>query len=405
MKLSTQLRSERSKNFSKSQRHHFWIKSYRWFNLVFFIAALTPLISVGLFNMIIDPYDIFNTPDFLGINDSKPHKDKNDRLFKATDVIRIKPVTVFLGSSRTKQALNPSHSALKNEQPAYNLAINGPNAYEVRRYLEHAIANQKNIKTVVFGVDFSMFNSSLMNQPTFSEKRLEKSSLALEDFLNSTFSLDALFASRETVVASLADAKENDNYGDNGFMPNRKLAPDETEWRFNGGIELYFDFHSDYQFSEQYFSDLKKIVELCEEYGVDLKVFISPSHATQWEAIRATGRWQTFEQWKRKLVKIVPVWDFSGYNSITTEVINDTMQNYADNSHYTEKVGNLVLNRIFSHNENTVTKDFGILITPQNIESHLNKINEDRELWAEENPDEVRLVLDINRKMKQKEIQ
>jgi hypothetical protein len=400
MKLSTKSTSKSSEKLSKSNRKKISRKPYRWFNSIFFIAAFTPLISVGLFNSLIDPYDIFNTPDVLGLNTSKPNKDKNDRLFKATDIIRIKPVTVFIGSSRTKQGLNPSYSALNNKQPAYNLAINGPNVYEVRRYLEHAIANQPNLKTVVLGVDFFMFNDSLMNQPTFSNNRLEKKHIALQDFLNSTFSLDALSASQETVQASLENPNDNNDYGENGFMPSRNIEPDATEWRFNGGIKLYFELHSDYQFSDHYFSDFKKIVELCQKHDIDLKVFISPSHATQWEAIRATGRWQTFEQWKRDIVNIVPVWDFSGYNSITTEPIHDTMQNYVDNSHYTEKVGNLVLNRIFSHNENTVPNDFGVWLTPQTIESHLSKINTDRELWAEKNSDEIQFVESIKNQMK-----
>lgn len=400
MKTSTQLTAEQSENFSQQKKHQLWKKPYRWFNVIFFVAALTPLLSVGLFNSLIDPYDIFNTPTLGGLNDSKPNKDKNDRLFKATDIIRIKPVTVFIGSSRTKQGLNPSYSALTNQQPAYNLAINGPNAYEVRRYLEHAIANQENIKLVIFGVDFFMFNSSLMNQPTFSENRLEKKHIALQDFLNSTFSLEALSASRETVLASLADANEKEDYGQNGFMPNHNIEPDATEWRFKGGIKLYFELHSDYHFSEQYFSDFKKIVELCKKHNIDLKVFISPSHATQWEAIRTTGRWQTYEQWKKELVNLVQVWDFSGYNSITTEPISDRMQNYVDNSHYTEKVGNLVLNRILSYQEHTVPNDFGVLLTPQTIESHLAQIRADRKVWAKQNPKEIELVKTIKRQMK-----
>lgn len=133
----------------------------------------------------------------------------------------------------------------------------------------------------------------------------------------------------------------------------------------------------------------------CKQHDITLKVFISPSHATQWEAIRATGHWHTFEQWKREVAKITPVWDFSGYNSITTEPISNTMKNYGDNSHYTKEVGDLVLNRILSFKEETVSSDFGVLLTPETIESHLKQIRYDREVWARKHPDEVKLVEDI----------
>ena len=116
-------------------------KKYRRYNWIFLLSVFLPVVTVGIFDIIVDPYDVFNTPNFLGINHSKLRKDNSDRLFKAIDVIRIKPVTVFMGSSRTKRAIDPNDPALKNNQPAYNLALTKGNFYELRRYLEHAIAN------------------------------------------------------------------------------------------------------------------------------------------------------------------------------------------------------------------------------------------------------------------------
>lgn len=370
-------------------------KKYKRFNLWFLGAVAVPTLSVGIFNFVIDPYDIFPSPD-IAINQAKPLKDNNDRLFKAIDVINLKPKTVFIGSSRTKQGLDPSHPALDSLQPAYNLGLNGPNFYEQLRYLEHAIANQEDIQQVVVGVDFFAFNSSLGNQPTFSEQRLEKQRMILQDFLNSTLSTSALTASQETISDNLNQPKQEGDYGKNGFMPNRFLAKkDEVEWRFEQGIKLYFSLHSDYQLSAEYFAAFEKLVALTKENNIDLQVFISPSHATQWEAIRATGRWQAFEDWKRDLAKVTPVWDFSGYNSITTEPLSSEIQNYADNSHYTKPIGDLILNRIFAYQENQVPDDFGVLITPENIETHLAKIRSDRQVWSEENPEEVKLVQSI----------
>lgn len=395
MSILPKLNSAPSDVLTKNKRVNSSRKKYYRFNWGFIAAALIPTAAIGLFNIIVDPYDVFDTPNFLGINHSKTEKDNTDRLFKALDIIRIKPVTIFLGSSRTKQGLDPSHPALASKQPAYNLALNGPNTYEILRYLEHAIANQKNLKEVIFGVDFFMFNSSLKNQPSFSENRLEKKHLIIEDAITSTFSWDAYSKSIETIKASLEDPNKNDDYGKNGFMPNRNLEKGQNEWRFSSGITLYFSLHSDYKFSDQYLSDFKRIVDLCQKHGITLKVFISPSHAIDLEAIRATGRWEVFEQWQREIVKITPVLDFSGYNSITTEPISNNMKNYADNSHYSKDIGDLVLNRILSYRAETVPNDFGILLTPDNIESHILQLRTDREFWAKNNPDKVKLVQDL----------
>ncbi len=379
-------------------------RKYRRYNWIFLLSVFIPIVGVGLFNIIVDPYDVFNTPNFFGINHSKPRKDNSDRLFKATDVIRIKPVTVLMGSSKTKRALDPDNPALKNNQPVYNLALNGINVYESRRYLEHAIANQENLDLVILGLDFFMFNNFLENQASFSEQRLEKRHISLADFINVSFSLDALSASKETIFDSRKNSPDDVLYGENGFMPYRNPDPEKNQWRFESHIEIYYGLDSEYELSTKFMDDLKKIVDLCQKNNIQLILFISPSHATQWEAIKAIGEWSTFEEWKRKIIQIspTPVFDFSGYNSITTEAINKDMENYQDNAHYTKKIGDLVLNRILDYKQEDVPDDFGFLINPENIESHLEKIRQDREVWAENNQDEVNLVKEIKEKYDKK---
>ncbi|NEN91144.1 MAG: hypothetical protein F6K48_20445 [Okeania sp. SIO3H1] len=375
-------------------------RKYRRYNWIFLLSVFLPVVTVGVFNIIVDPYDVFNTPNFLGINHSKPRKDNSDRLFKATDIIRMKPVTVLLGSSRTKRALDPNHPALENHQPAYNLALNSINSYEVRRYLEHAIANQKQLGLVIVSLDFFMFRKSNTNEANFSEQRLEKKHIYFKDLIDLTFSLDVLSASKETIIDSKKTLPEQLRYGEkNGFMPKLNLDRNEIESRFKKYINVYYKSYTEqYQLSNQYLDELKKIVDLCQENQIKLMLFISPSHATQWEAIRSSGKWSIFEDWKRKVVEITPVFDFSGYNNITTEPISNDMKNYTDNSYYTKEVGNLVLNKLLSYKEEEVLKDFGILINPENIESHLAKIRQEREIWAKNNPDEVKLVQEIKQK-------
>ncbi|MDJ0745179.1 MAG: hypothetical protein QNJ32_17720 [Xenococcaceae cyanobacterium MO_167.B27] len=366
--------------------------NFYFYNIFLFIMISLPIAVTGFINWLIDPQDVFNTPNYLGVNNIKPHKDDNDRLFKAIDITRIRPKTIIVGSSRTKQAINPEYPVFDQSSGVYNLALNGPNFYEVRRYVEHAIYNQPDLQEIILGIDFFMFNSNLDNQPTFSESRLEKKHITLDDGIKVLFSLDTLSNSKDTITASKQDSATDDSYGENGFMPNRNADKPENIWRFNQSIKLYFTLHSDYEFSEQYWSDFEKLVKLCEQNNIKLKVFISPSHATQWESIYVTNRWQVFEEWKRKIAQLTPVWDFSGYNSVTTEKINASMNNYVDNSHYVPAIGNLILNRIFDYQTSEVPDDFGVLLTPDNMEEHLDNIRQERQKWLKNNPEEVDLV-------------
>lgn len=385
--------------FQPSQKKRLgWGRKYRRFNLLVLAAAFTPMAAVGLFNVALDPYGVFDSPIVTGINQSKPRKGNNDRLFKATDIIRIKPATLLFGSSRVRQGLDPTYEGLKDKQPAYNLGLNGANPYEQLRYLQHAIANNKNLKTVILGIDFFMFNAYNENQPGFTEDRLEKQSISLQDTMNVVFSIDALSSSLETLDSS-RNTQNKQGESLKGFMPYKDIDRSQklTDWRFVNSYQVYFKNHDKFKLSEQYIADFKTFVETCKQHGITLKVYISPSHATDNEAIRATGHWSTQEKWKREIVKIVPVWDFSGYNSITSEPIKAGMKNYADSSHYLENIGNLILNRVLNYQTKSLPKDFGVLIKPENIESHLAKIRTDRENWLIKNSKEAKLVENIKR--------
>ena len=341
----------------KSKKYY----NYTKFNKGFLFTLLIFIVIVVSFNLVVDPYGIYKTPNFLGINHVKVQKNSNDRLYKAIDIIKIKPLTIFLGTSRTKQGLDTIHPSLSNNQPAYNLALDSANAYEALRYLQHTIKNQPNLKQVIFGVDFFMFNKLLDNQTGFNEKRLEKKYLIPGDILNSLFSLDSFDVSKKTILASLKDAdKSKYDYAKNGFAPYLEDDTGKHKDFFKYSLGLYLNRYHHYQLSDKYIADFKKIVNICREKNIKLIVFISPSHATQWETIKAAGKWSMFENWKKQLVQITPVWDFSGYNIINNEPIQDVMENYVDNAHYTPPIGNLILNRILGYEEDKVPADFGV---------------------------------------------
>lgn len=377
------------------------IDKFRSYNLLFLVAVSVPTLSIGLFNVAIDPYGVFNSREIVGINQAKPEKLKNMRLFKAVDITRIKPVTVFIGSSRTEYGLEPKHSALIDSQPAYNLGLGAATPYEMFHYLQHAIANQPKIQLVVIGLDEFMFNALSVEGTGFSKTRLEKKHLTIQDLINTTFSFTALTASRKTLEYSQKYPYYK-SYSPEGRLNLRPIDRNggATEYRFANNISVYFRVYPEYKISQRYLSYLAKIINLCQEKKIETKVFISPSHAARWEIIHAARHWQTYEQLKRELVKLTPIWDFSGYNSITTETISNNMKNYIDDSHYRKEIGDLVLNRLLSYQEEKVPDDFGILLTVNNIETHLAKIRADRQLWLSNNPQEVELVRNVQLKVK-----
>lgn len=384
------------------------------FTFVWLLTVVCSLGSVAIGNWLVNPYGLYASPTVAGFNQLKTGRSDRDRLVKAAAIIQQKPQHLIIGSSRTRQGIDPDNPLMPPY--GYNASLNGITIYELRRYVEHAIANQSDLTHVTIGLDFFMFNgydaesannqaangasvqpniqlegateSQPIAQSGFADYRLGRSHLSPQDVLETTLSTDALVESYRTLKISHQSPNASPHQPDHGFSPHSKLDDGNTEWRFEKDLQYYFAHHSQYVLSAESLDNFAQIVELCQDLEITLTVFISPSHAVQWEAIAATGQWETFEQWKRAVVAITPVWDFSGYNDITTEPMAPIMANYADNSHYSKRVGDQVIARLFPASQaqaDTQSDGFGVQLTPENVEAHLQEIRQAQAVWQQQN--------------------
>jgi hypothetical protein len=102
-----------------------------------------------------------------------------------------------------------------------------------------------------------------------------------------------------------------------------------------------------------------------------------------------------------------PLWDFSVYNQFTTEPIPKTgdtetaMQWYWDSSHYKKELGDIMLDKIFHYHESgrIVPDNFGILLTSENIDDHLQKIRADRQHYRDTHPDDIAEIEELADKL------
>lgn len=364
------------------------MKHYRSFSLILLSVAASGSCLVALFNAIIDPFGVMNILVIPGINQSKPATVDNTRLYKAVDLTRQDAKTLFLGASRVETAFDLEHTALQEYQTVYNLAMQGMTFYEQRRYLEYAIQTQENIQVVILGIDLWLLEDSYLSKTGFKEDRLKQQGLPFLESLEINFSWNTFGKSIESIQANL-DKPDYQYYNSQGVR-NTDYVKDRNV-KFTSWLPGIVNNPKDKIFPSA-LENLKIIVDLCKENNLDLIVFITPPHVTQFEAMYMSGSEAVIEQGKREIVNILPVWDFSGYNSVTTEPISEQMSNFRDSSHPTIQVGNLMLNRILQYEEENVPGDFGIMINPENIEDHLYMIRKEREVWRENNPEAVKML-------------
>ncbi|MCC6154823.1 MAG: hypothetical protein IT367_13740, partial [Candidatus Hydrogenedentes bacterium] len=177
----------------------------------------------------------------------------------------------------------------------------------------------------------------------------------------------------------------------------RTLAASTVRWYFPENEPRFsFKGHED----RSSFDSYSQILAFCHENNIDLRLFVTPSHAVELEMIDGYGLWDALEIWKRQLVKNneaiaaqfgrppYPLWDFTGYNSFTTEPVprkDDTglsTRYFSDPGHFNHAVGNHILDAIFGR---ASTPGFGERVTAESVEQRLAQVRRDRAIWRDAN--------------------
>ena len=91
----------------------------------FAATALLLLALVGGFNVLIDPYSVWNCYRGVGINKWAPKADDLDRLIKPIEILNKKPAALFLGDSQVLWGIDPAAYAQMTGKSAYNYGLRG----------------------------------------------------------------------------------------------------------------------------------------------------------------------------------------------------------------------------------------------------------------------------------------
>lgn len=345
------------------------------------------VLSIVSFNLVIDPFAHYHWISIPQLNAEKTQIGLGGgRVIKTTELLAKPYKTVILGTSRANIGIDPQYVAIP--QPAYNAALNGTNIYEMEKLLVFIIEHCKQVNLIIFSLDFLTFSNRRTTNADFADSVLAIDHPFFKQ-LQQSFSLDETYYAIQTIIDNLNQrpAQYKTLYTEQGLakqtfpLPHRTLFIDILRKNFFVNEQTYAGFC----YSQDRLQRFRHMIQLAKQHHIDMKLFISPIHARQLEAIRIMGLYPTFEQWKRDLIKIIqtenptyPLWDFTGYNAFTTEAIPDdpqqTMQWYWESSHYKVALGNQVLNRLF--NSSQQIDNFGKILTNDMIDSHLSQIRQ-----------------------------
>jgi len=391
------------------------MKKYTFFLIA---ASLSAIIGLIMMNVVIDPYSQFDSPEISHLNNIKSESGRQERGYKITMAQKLRPDLLVLGSSRENYGINP------NDIPVDGVKYNGATVSqpyrESRLTLDYLARNHAYPGHILLGLLFEFSDVHAMLPPDFDEEQLYADGIKR---LSGLLRMDTVQSSFKTVTCNLLNASCASVYYKSGLkVPTHfssSLGEIGQHRQFVDNERRYMrDYHYPLPLCEKHpfidhvsgysrMGEIRALLRLAYSQKADLKMFIGPSHARQWETIRVSGLWDKFEEWKLLLVAInedeadkahtapFPLWDFSGFHTISSEQIpaeddkKTRMKYYFESSHYTPEAGRLVIQKMYTPSEDHLPSTFGVQLSSGNIELHLKNLRDQRNDWESSHPADV----------------
>lgn len=109
---------------------------------------------------------------------------------------------------------------------------------------------------------------------------------------------------------------------------------------------------------------IERIKKICEENDVNLVVVLSPVYKEYLEYFPK----EKVKEFHKKIADITSYWDF------TTSLVSTEPRYFYDETHFRNSVGTMMLAKIFNDETRYVPKDFGVYVTSENVDEHVEKL-------------------------------
>ena len=381
---------------------------YKKFCFCFAAATIVFLLFVGMFNLLADPYGIWNICHIPGFNMRAAKTEDVERLTRPVNFLWVspKPKVVFLGASQVRWAIDADAYQERTGASAYNFGIRGMTAYEQRRYAEHIVATDGNLREIVLGIEMSKFiDGAHFSAPHVEsifpeeEAQIGRDHIVLGNLGKTLFSFSALRGSVASIQANRVKRWATPYYTSTGTIHDDALMDffNRNHWRFDRSMmqvqrEGWF---VEPKINEGCMEELRRIVTLCQEHSIRLTMVVLPMHASGMETMAVD--FALYGRWLKEIIQLAPVWDFCGYNDVTESAVaegwlrEDTNQYFWDSIHPKKVTGNMMVARLLELPE--ARHDFGVrLVTPEDVEAHVAQLYSGHTAWMSKHPESVEAV-------------
>jgi hypothetical protein len=336
-----------------------------------------------LFTWSIDPYGVSPIRSSLhGINALKPKRLDIDRLIKPYEVWRYQPRTIFLGTSRAHQSIDPSMLDGTRFAPAYNASMPAASMDMTAAYLRQYVRLDSSLRTVIVELFLPRFigGPEGLGFGTWSE------------FARNTVTLfasaDALWDSAATLVYNMASGRPTFQIEPSGYLhrpPGR-----ETQGPFDRFATYIWSSQvsepEKASFDRAAFEAVLEIIEIARANDLELIFLLGPSHGYADYYYDSIGAWGVIEEWLTRLSARATVYSFSQPNDWVDEPISPHMTYWYDIFHYSLAMGRGMLASVAGLPTTGLPDNFMERLTPQRVASHIERRRQAVKRWAQANP-------------------
>lgn len=368
----------------------------RQFVFRFIGACLFLLAIIGIFNRIVDPFWYYRDVEIKGFNAIKTKFSRYERHVKPSLLIREQPEAIILGSSYAEIGFDPSNPYFTNHEQlkSMNFALAGASWQMVQCEFEFA-ATHANIKRALVGI-----HPEAMPMADCAKEFAAIGQVSAGELL---FSRRALDASIQTIINQ---KKENFSHTREGmFFYTRGMAGVDKRFREDfvrqtktkpaclQTASITYETSQPLAESSLDLSGLQHLIKTANKHHIQLVFFAYPRHAYSLELDQQCGnqvtRWQAMKRIAHLIEQqakgTVAIWQFYGYNNITTEPIGETATYWQDSAHFNFEMGNLMLADMFNDTGNK--PKLGRLITFKHIDEDYQDFLHERAEYLQRNPE------------------
>lgn len=301
------------------------------------------------FAVIIDPYNIFHA-DKIVENGCEPNKNyvKMRNVLKHPD----RYDSFLFGSSRVGFIDVSRINDGTYYDMMYSEGLPAEHLENLKVMIDHGIIP----KNVLLGVD----DISYFVDPKLHDNQLYRLNYPWEGSWEDKAGFYLRYFDLITLSESLhvlnTHAKDDPDYGkrllDTG-TENLAIVP---QFNYEGAKAWWSSY---YYPREEGLQEIREIKELCDEYGIKLRVFTNPLNALTYTKDIDNGYLVFLDE----LADVTDYWNFSGYNSVTLDY-----DNYYETSHYCAAVGDKIIDTIYYDKTDPELLDqgFGMYVTEDN---------------------------------------